>query len=191
MYRGHRRGSGGPPGGATPLGGPHGPQGAGSQPLEGWARPPPWAHAPRVGGETLKGAPPLLGGQVPYPGRHPPSRSHLEGPAPLAPSPINRGMREGCNTQPRRSPSPPQHLSSSVRAWRSPVGVLLHQQHHAIVLPLELPSSTSPSSLLDQYGGDVVLNRTCVQRGGAVRSALDRVFRDLNRCEYDSIIRVP
>ena len=31
---------------------------------------------------------------------------------------------------------------------------------------------------------------TCVECGGAVRSALDRIFRDLNRHEYDSIIRV-
>ena len=30
----------------------------------------------------------------------------------------------------------------------------------------------------------------CVERGGAVRSALDRIFRDLNRCEYNSFIRV-
>ena len=30
----------------------------------------------------------------------------------------------------------------------------------------------------------------CVERGGAVRSVLDRIFRDLNRHEYDSIIRV-
>ena len=28
---------------------------------------------------------------------------------------------------------------------------------------------------------------TCVERGGAVRSALDQIFRDLNRREYDSI----
>ena len=40
LYRGHQSGSGGPLGGATPLGGPHEPQGAGNQPLEGWARPP-------------------------------------------------------------------------------------------------------------------------------------------------------
>ena len=31
---------------------------------------------------------------------------------------------------------------------------------------------------------------TCVERGGTVRSALDRIFRDLNRREYDSINRV-
>ena len=31
---------------------------------------------------------------------------------------------------------------------------------------------------------------TCVEHGGVVRSALDRIVRDLNRREYDSIIRV-
>ena len=31
---------------------------------------------------------------------------------------------------------------------------------------------------------------TDVERGGAVRSALDRIFRDLNRREYGSINRV-
>ena len=59
----------------------------------------------------------------------------------------------------QRSPTVPvaTRSSSSVRAWRSPVGELLHQLHHAVVLPLELPSSTSPSYLLDQDGGDVDL----------------------------------
>ena len=28
---------------------------------------------------------------------------------------------------------------------------------------------------------------TCVERGGVIRLALDRIFRDLNRREYDSI----
>ena len=41
LYRGHRKGSGGPPGGATPPGGPHGLRGAGSQPLVGCPHPPP------------------------------------------------------------------------------------------------------------------------------------------------------
>ena len=31
---------------------------------------------------------------------------------------------------------------------------------------------------------------TCVEHGGVVRSALDRIFRDLNRREYDSINRI-
>ena len=34
------------------------------------------------------------------------------------------------------------------------------------------------------------LGCTCVERRGAVRSALDRIFRDLNRREYDSINHV-
>ena len=172
LYRGHRRGSGGPPGGATPLGGPHGPQGAGNQPLEGWARPPPWAHAPRVGGETLKGAPPCLGGKSPLPGRRPPSRSHLEGPAPLAPSPINRGMRGGLHTQSKAQPLP------------SPTPLLLRT-----CLAKPCWSTAAPTTPRRRAAvGAVFLNlsfllagsrrrrrrpsRTCVERGGAVRSAL-------------------
>ena len=31
---------------------------------------------------------------------------------------------------------------------------------------------------------------TFVERGGAVRTTLDPIFRDLNRREYDSLIRV-
>ena len=34
------------------------------------------------------------------------------------------------------------------------------------------------------------LDCMCVKHGGAVRSVLDRIFRDLNRREYDSINRV-
>ena len=109
LYRGHRRGSGGPPGGATPLGGPHGPQGARNQPLVGWCAPPGPPHAPRVGNPRGGGAPLALGGKPPL-GRRPPSRSHLEGPAPLAPSPINRGVRGGLQhttkAQPLPSPTP-------------------------------------------------------------------------------------
>ena len=40
-------------------------------------------------------------------------------------------------THPRRSLSPPQHLSSSARAWRSPVGVLPLHHHHVVVLLLD------------------------------------------------------
>ena len=79
----------------------------------------------------------------------------LEGKKPAPPPLYIVGRRMGAEHKPRRSPSPPQHLSSSVYAWRSPVGVLLHQLHHAVVLPLEQSSSTSPSPLLDQEGGDV------------------------------------
>ena len=64
LYRGHRRGSKGPPGGATSSGGPYGLYGEGNQPK--------WAGAPhplgpmRLGlGGNPKGGAPLLGGQAP------------------------------------------------------------------------------------------------------------------------------
>ena len=63
-----------------------------------------------LGGGTLVGAPPLLGGQAPSPWSPPPSRSHLEGVGPLPPSPINRGARGGLQksskAQPLPSPTP-------------------------------------------------------------------------------------
>ena len=109
LYRDHRRGSEGPQGGSTPLGGPHGPQGAGNQPLEGWA-PPLGPMRLGLGGGNPSGGAPLAWGASPLPGRRPPSRSHLEGAGPLPPSPINRGARGGLHTtskaQPLPSPTP-------------------------------------------------------------------------------------
>ena len=65
MYRDHRKGPGGPPGGATYPEGPHGLKWEGNQPLVRWGAP----HGPplRLGLETLGvgGAPPDLGGKVP------------------------------------------------------------------------------------------------------------------------------
>ena len=67
MYRDHRKGPGGPPGGATYPGGPRGLKVEGNQPLVGWAPP----HGPppmRLGLETLGvGAPHLAWGAL-----HPP-----------------------------------------------------------------------------------------------------------------------
>ena len=65
----------------------------------------------------------------------------------------------------------------------------LHR-HHAIVLLLDgvFPNlSLSPCWI---KAWETSPGCTCVERGGAVRSALDRIFRDLNRREYDSINRV-
>ena len=76
-----------------------------------------------------------------------------------------------------------------IRAWRSPVGVLLLHQHHAVVLPLELSSSTSPSTLLDQDGGGVVRIERVLN--AEVLSVQHLVIGDLNHGEYDSIIIVP
>ena len=66
MYRDHRKGPGGPPGGATYPGGPRGLKVEGNQPIVGWGAPlgpPPM----RLGLGTLgEGAPPLaLGGKFP------------------------------------------------------------------------------------------------------------------------------
>ena len=57
--------------------------------------------------------------------------------------------------------------------------------HHAVVLPLELPSSTSPSSLLDQDGGDV--SRPVRVLNAEVPSVRHSVIGDLDHGEYDSI----
>ena len=69
MYRDHRKGPGGPPGGATYPGEPHGLK-WGREPAPGGLVRPPWASpAPplRLGLETLGvgGAPPDLGGKSP------------------------------------------------------------------------------------------------------------------------------
>ena len=57
------------------------------------------------------------------------------------------------------------------------------------MLPLELPSSTSPSSLLDQDGGDVV--RSVRLLNMEVLSIQHFVIGDPNHDEYDSIITIP
>ena len=82
MYRDHRKGPGGPPGGATYPGGPHGLKWEGNQPLVGWCAP----HGPplRLGLETLGvgGRPTWLEGQATPLAAAPPWRSHLLGPTP-------------------------------------------------------------------------------------------------------------
>ena len=75
MYRYHRKGPGGPPGGATYPGGPHGLKWDGEPAPGGLVRlplPPPL----RLGLETLG-----VGGKPP-PWPPPPLRSHLQGAAP-------------------------------------------------------------------------------------------------------------
>ena len=56
------------------------------------------------------------------------------------------------------------------------------------MLPLELSSSSSPSSLLDQDGGDVA--RTVRVLNAEVLSVQHLVIGDLDHGEYDSIITV-
>ena len=81
MYRDHRKGPGGPLGGATYPGGPHGLKWEGNQPLVGWCAPlgPPL----RLGLEILGvgGAPHLAWGAS-HPWAAAPLRWDLQGPAP-------------------------------------------------------------------------------------------------------------
>ena len=57
------------------------------------------------------------------------------------------------------------------------------------MLPVELSSSTSPSPLLDQEGGDIA--RTVRVLNAEVLSVQHLVIGDLNHGEYDSIITIP
>ena len=99
MYRDHRKGPGGPPGGATYPGGPHGLKWEGNQPLVGWCAPlgPPPAprvRNPRGGGTTL-----ALGDKAPpWPPPPPPRRLDLLGPAPPLAPPIYSGEMEDFKT---------------------------------------------------------------------------------------------
>ena len=107
LYRDHRMGPGGPPGGATHPGGPHGLKWEGEPAHSGLVRPPPWdPHAPRVGNPRGGGASTCLGGQVSPLGRRPPRRSHLLGPVPPWGPYIKRGVGGQPHPDTWRLPSP-------------------------------------------------------------------------------------
>jgi len=144
--------------------------GQGHQPQE--------AHAPRdkegkspKGGRHLLGA---LGRRDSSLGRRPPRRLDLLGPAPPLGPPIYSGGYGGlltfclwCSPPPLPSPSPlPWCLAKPCR-----IATLLHH-HHAIVLLLDgvfLNLSLSPCWI---KAWETSSGCTCVERGGAVRSAL-------------------
>ena len=131
VYRDHRKGSGGPPGGATGPRGLHGPQVEGNQPLGGLVRLPP--QPMRMGAANPKGwgrlhlawRPSHLPGRRPLPqigsgGCRRPPRGTL-GRSPLSPQPINREEEGGQpHTSPWRSPSPSLHLLSSAVLIEAP-----------------------------------------------------------------------
>ena len=135
MYRDRRKVSGGPPGGSTCHGGLNGLNKGGNQLPSGLVRPPKGPR--RLGLETLGegGTSTLLGGQASPPGRRPPSRWDLEGPAP---SPLPPIYSEGVGGQPHPSPGATLPLSNSfsssvVLSEALPENHELHR-HHAIVL---------------------------------------------------------
>src|SRR3954469_10180841 len=90
LYRDHQMGPGGPPGGATHPGGPHGLKWEGGPALSGLVRPQGPPPAPRVGTLGWGGRPLALGG-TPHPlaaapleigspqGRRPPQGAYIKG----------------------------------------------------------------------------------------------------------------
>ena len=159
MYRDHRKGPGGPPGGATYPGGPRGLKVEGNQPLVGWGAPlgPP-PHAPRVG--NPRGSFPLaLGGKAPLSTPWPPPNPRwvLAGPPPKGA--YIKGGEGGQRTTAFGASLLPCNTSlSRAEARRSPAGEPLHPppRRRAVGSP-----STSPSPLLDQEGGDVAAPYVC------------------------------
>ena len=157
MYQDHRKGPGGPPGGATYPGGPHGLKWEGNQPLVGWCAPRGAPSAPRVGNPRGGGASTCLGGTpTPWP------------PPPLG-DPISRaGAPQGAYLMGGEGGQQPTALGASLlpcntslslaEARRSPAGEPLHPppRRRAVGSP-----STSPPPLLDQEGGDVAAPYVC------------------------------
>ena len=112
LYRDHRKGPGGPPGGATYPGGPHGLKWRGEPAHSGLVRPLPLAPpAPRVGNPRVGGASTYLGGHSNPLAVAPLGRSHLQGrrPPPLGTLYIEGGGRAAA-PMPLAPPSPLQDL---------------------------------------------------------------------------------
>ena len=168
MYRDHRKGPGGPPGGATYPGGPHGLKWEGNQPLVGWGAPLGPPPAPRVGNPRGGGQPTCLRGQATPLAATPPQMGSPGWPAPPR-APINSGGREGSkNTAPGASLSP-CNTSPSRLCLAKPCRDPRYIHHHAVVL-LDLHQPLLPPCWIKKE--ETSLLRTCVERGGAVRSAL-------------------
>ena len=172
-----------------------------NQPTKGWCAPHTLSHVTWGGGAPppgLGGKPPpaWLGGQVSLGfslgrsnllGRRP--LGETLGRLPLSPCPYIywRGGRAAV-TSSLAQPSLLLHLLLLHSAWRSPAG-----ESRAPLPPCRRVAGVLPQLLLSPCWikkEETSPGCTCVERGGAVRSALDRIFRDLNRREYDSINRV-
>ena len=185
MYRDHRKGPEGPPGGASYPGGPRGLKWEGNQPLVGYCTP--HLGPLRLGLETLGGgAHHLPWGALHPPGRRPLGRLHLPGSAPPLGAYIKEGRGEGSRTPcVLAPPSPATPRPPPAAACRSPAGVLLHPPPRRCAAG---SSSTSPSPLLDQEGGDVI--RSVRVLNAEALSVRHLVIGDLDHGEYDSVIHV-
>ena len=145
----------------------------GGEPAPGGLVGPPWAPL-RLGLGTLgEGAPPLaLGGTPP-----PLATAPLRDPISRAGAPLGAYIKEGGGGRAaappsKAQPSPPQHLSSSVvclakpcRSTASPPPPCRRAAAGAFFLNLSFPLAGSRRRRR-------LPSRTCVERGGAVRSAL-------------------
>ena len=123
------------------------------------------------GGGNPKGGAPLLGGQAPSP--CPPSRSHLEEAGPPSPSPINRGAKGELHHH-IQDATPP--LSNTSPPPRELGEALLENCHSITTTPScccwsSLPQPPPPPCWIKAR--ETSPGRTCVERGGAVRSVLD------------------
>ena len=161
----------GPPKGSRGSTCPRGPYGLyveGNQPLSGLGAIPLGPMRLGLGGNP-KGGAPLAWGASPLPlGRRPPSRSHMEGPAPFLLLPINRGVEGGLHHHiqgaapplPNTSP-PPQEL-----------GEALPENCHSITTMSScccwspLPQPLPPPCWIKVW--ETSPGCTCVERGGTV-----------------------
>ena len=171
------------------------------QPTKGLSGPSTPSHITRrCGGATPRAAaPPGLGGKFPRGwGRPNPSRVSPVAAAhplwkPRAPPPPPFPLyivreREGSRTSSLAQPSLLLHLLLLHSAWRSPAG-----EPQTPPPPPRRAVGLLPQLILSPCWikkEDTSPGCTCVEHGGAVRLALDRIFRDLNCRKYDSIIRV-
>ena len=145
----------------------------GGEPAPSWLVRPTWAPL-RLGLETLGGGgrTTCLGGHSTPLGRRPPWEIDLPGPAP-PPGGLYKGGQGGGQPHPVswRLPPPTTPRPPPAAAWRSPAGVLLHPPPHrcaavgAIFLNLSFPLAGSRRRRRHPLC-------MCVERGGAVRSAL-------------------
>ena len=123
--------------------------------------------APRVRNPRVGGAPLALGGKSPpWP---PPPIQMGSWPAPPSQGAYIKGGREGSNLQPWAPPSSPATPLSLSQKLGEALPETRYIHHHAVVL-LDLHQPLlSPCWIKKE---DTSLHRTCVERGGAVRSAL-------------------